>query len=243
MKQFRFMAGLPRSGSTVLSALLYQNPMLHTEGLSSLGSLMLNAHIALDSDQIKIAERGEHSRSIVGRLPELYYENVKRQVAIDRNRAWCYGDHKAILLEYFVDPKVLCTVRNRNDILKSFEYLFDMNGKDFYTSSMYSGFLEAEKATGNALRSGDKMFMFLDYDQFVDSPQKSLELIYDFFDLPNFAHNLESIEQFELRGDNFYSLTGLHEIGKCLARRGTHSVFANVVSTNTDTFTPPEDSV
>ncbi len=39
-KNFYFISGLPRTGSTLLSSILYQNPLIHTEGNSALCQLM-----------------------------------------------------------------------------------------------------------------------------------------------------------------------------------------------------------
>lgn len=216
--QYKFMGGLPRSGSTVIASVLYQNPDIHTEGLSGLGWLMLNAHNALNIDQIHASGRQQHAESIVSRLPEMYYENVSRPVIIDRSRAWPSGQMKQMMMHYFPNPKVLCTVRNREDVLKSFERLCEKNNVDFYSSPYYKGFQQAEDATRDAMRSGSDMFLFVDYDAFVEQPQKTLDTIYDFYDMPRFTHDFDNVVKSTGENDSYYGLKGMHDVRRKVER-------------------------
>jgi len=45
-KKFFFISGLPRTGSTLLSSILYQNPLIHAEGNSALCQLMWDNYIS-----------------------------------------------------------------------------------------------------------------------------------------------------------------------------------------------------
>ena len=44
MEQFVCLSGLPRSGSTLLTAILSQNPLIHAEGNSAVCQLMWDLH-------------------------------------------------------------------------------------------------------------------------------------------------------------------------------------------------------
>ena len=210
------MSGIPRSGSTVLASVLNQNPLLHTEPLSPLADLMLTSHLSLDCEQTRAAKRGNHAKGMVSRLPEMYYENTNKPVVIDRSRAWTSAQMKPLLLEYFDNPKVLCTVRNRADVLKSFEKLFERNNKDFYKSPMYESFLVAEATTSYAFNSRDPMYFFIDYDKLCENPKGILKEVYEFWELPFFIHNLNDIKQTTNEDDSVYGLIGMHDIKSSL---------------------------
>jgi hypothetical protein len=218
MKQYKFLGGMPRSGGTLLASILYQNPSIHTEGLSALGWLMWNAHLALNIDQTHAARRQEHAKKMVAKLPDMHYENVSRPIVVDRSRAWSSNQMKSLLLEYFKEPKVVCQTRDRNEVLRSFEKLFERNNKDFYASNMYTGFQRAEDATLEALRSKDQMFLFVDYGELVDSPQTTLERIYEFWDLPKFKHDFQNVKKATNEDDSVYGLVGMHEVRPIVGR-------------------------
>lgn len=211
--QYRFMSGLPRSGSTVLSAVLYQNPTIHTEALSSLGHLMVQAAYALEIQQTFAAGREDHAVWLVSQLPDLYYSKIERPVIVDRNRAWVGGPMHDILMKYFETPKILVTTRDYEEVEQSFVKLCAKNNVDFHESPYYVGYVEARKAVEYIKKSPHtERFLFVDYEQLVKNPQKCLGQIYDFWELPKFDHNLNHIEKPWIEKDEVYGLIGMHDI-------------------------------
>jgi sulfotransferase len=85
MKTIHFMAGLPRSGSTVLAAILSQHPMMQVTNTSG----MVFTHMGLlevwkkenllpDSDQLIRSLRG---------LMTSFYETESKPIVMDKSRA------------------------------------------------------------------------------------------------------------------------------------------------------------
>ena len=54
-KQYYFMAGLPRSGSTLLSAILNQNPRFYSGPSSPVVPTMLSIEQSLSQDELFVA--------------------------------------------------------------------------------------------------------------------------------------------------------------------------------------------
>jgi hypothetical protein len=64
MKNFVMMCGLPRTGSTLLSSILNQNPLIHAEGNSAVCQLMWDMEVSCNTsgqEQIK-ANKRENTR-------------------------------------------------------------------------------------------------------------------------------------------------------------------------------------
>ena len=117
--KFYFDCGLPRSGSTLLTALLNQNPNIHAGTLSPVFELMYYSDEILHKEQAKAFPKPKIFQEIVTNNIINYYSDVKNEVVIDKCRAW--PAHIDILKKYVTNnPKLICTVRHPLDILASF---------------------------------------------------------------------------------------------------------------------------
>jgi sulfotransferase len=61
MKQFYFLSGLPRSGSTVLAAILNQHPDMHTSSTSGLLDMMFGTFQAWKQSLSSQADASEQA--------------------------------------------------------------------------------------------------------------------------------------------------------------------------------------
>ena len=108
MQQFVCLSGLPRSGSTLLSALLSQNPTIHAEGNSAVCQLMWDMYESCTnkaSEQLKANNRHATIRDLISQLPQIYYKNIpkEKQIVVDKCRSWTIPINIALLKEY-IEP-------------------------------------------------------------------------------------------------------------------------------------------
>ncbi|MDR6183963.1 sulfotransferase family protein [Asaia bogorensis] len=118
-----FIAGLPRSGSTLLSALLAQNPAIVTSGRSSpVAPMMLRvASLMAEGDYAGDFDAAKRDR-VMRRLLESYYAITNpQQIVIDTHRDWCA--RMGLIDAVFPQAKVICCVRDPIWILDSLERL------------------------------------------------------------------------------------------------------------------------
>ena len=120
MKKYYFMSGLPRSGSTLLSSILNQNPRMYSGPSSPVVAIMLTLENAISNDELFLAfPKAEQAGKIISSVIENYYSDVDKPVIIDKNRSWVNRVH--YIPGYFgVEAKILCPVRNVDEILTSF---------------------------------------------------------------------------------------------------------------------------
>ena len=76
--QFVCLSGLPRAGSTLLSAILSQNPLIHSEGNSAVCQLMWDMEKSLINncgEQINANNRQSTVNDLISNIPYIYYKN------------------------------------------------------------------------------------------------------------------------------------------------------------------------
>src|SRR5262245_31386530 len=87
--KIHFISGLPRSGSTLLSAILRQNPEF-TAGMSSpLAQVVSNLIRSMSPENPLAFKVGDDQRARVIRASiEAFYEGTNAAVIFDTNRGW-----------------------------------------------------------------------------------------------------------------------------------------------------------
>ena len=128
---FHFRSGLPRSGSTLLAAILRQNPRVHASMSSPIGHIFRAIFEAMGANnEFSIFLTEKQKRALLGSVFNSYYSSMDepRQVIFDTNRLWT--TRLPILQELFPESKVICCVRNPAWILDSVEKLIRKNALD-----------------------------------------------------------------------------------------------------------------
>ncbi|HXQ52430.1 MAG TPA: sulfotransferase [Stellaceae bacterium] len=234
-----FISGLPRAGSTLLAALLRQNPRFSAGMTSAVGSLF-NAMLRETSQRNEAAVFIDDAlrERLLRAVFEAYYAEIHpRQVVFDTNRQWT--TKLPALMHLFPQAKVICCVRNPAWVVDSIESLirrniFELSGIFNYepTSTVYSRVEGLCSPTGmvgyahNALREavyseyGDRLLL-LRYESLAANPLGTLNAIYNFIGEPLFGHDPEHIEpcydmvEFDIR----VGTPGLHDVGSAVRAR------------------------
>jgi sulfotransferase len=234
-KTYHFISGLPRSGSTLLAAILRQNPRLHAAMTSPVGSLFSSLHTTMGQQNEFSEFIAEQQRERILRgLFDLYYQDFTQDVILDTNRLWCA--RLPLLLRLFPDAKILCTVRNVAWIMDSIERLVRKNS--LQPSRLFNGPTESDTVYHRleALAGRDRFVGFsyyalkeafyspearniliIDYDLLAQSPDKVLPLIYSFLGEPAYAHDYDNLDYQEPGFDARVGLHGLHEVKRKVA--------------------------
>ena len=119
MKSYYFISGLPRSGSTLLSAILRQNPDFYADIASKLPAIVSKT---IDSFSRSLQEGvidEMQRKNIVNAVFKGYYQHIDKPVIFDSGREWTSKTH--LLKHLFPYTKILCCVRDVVSILNSFE--------------------------------------------------------------------------------------------------------------------------
>lgn len=226
-----FISGLPRSGSTLLAAILRQNPRFHAGMTSPVGSLflrMLEGVSRKNEGAMFIDDR--QKRDICAAPFEAYYRSSGKEIVFDTNRLWCA--QLPALAQMFPDAKVVCCVREIGWIMDSIERLyrenaFDLSGIFGFDAggTVYSRVGQLAPGNGlvgfalNALREAfygeqaDRLLL-IDYEALTRQPQRTMKELYRFIGEPLFRHDFDSVEYEAMDFDLALGTPGLHTVRK-----------------------------
>jgi sulfotransferase len=231
-KQYSFLSGLPRTGSTLLCSILSQNPNLHTEGLSHVCNLMWNTYMSSANEEgnnwnkdILVAERQESIAKIMSSLIDLYYFDVNKPFILDKCRTWTLPGNVMVIKKYITDtPKILVLLRPIEEIMSSFVQIRKKN--QWIESSLYDDLLSdtdpmmpAINGLLSAKESNHGEFLFVHYDDIVFDTKKTISIIYDFCGWPKYEHDLTNITRSFIQNDELYGLIGLHDVRKTVEKQ------------------------
>lgn len=228
--KYHFISGLPRSGSTLLAALLRQNPRF-TAGMSGpVGGLFttLLSEMSAKNEGAVFIDDAQRQRILKG-LFDSYYADQGAEVVFDNNRLWCAK--LSPLKALFPEAKIIACVRDLPWIIDSIERLVQQNA--FQPSSIFgyqgggtvytraNGVAGTDGMVGFALDAvrqavyGDDAagrLMLVRYDSLASNPGATLKAIYDFIGEPVFDHDFEHIGYDDRGFDAKAGTSGLHKL-------------------------------
>lgn len=230
MKHYHFISGLPRSGSTLLAALLRQNPRFHAGMTSPVGALFTGALAQMSAGSEFGAVIGVEQRRAVlrGLFASFYEDQPDDGVIFDTNRQWCAK--LPALLDLFPETKVIACVRNVAWIMDSIERLYRANPFEntrlfgnMQRSTVYTrleGLAQHDQLVGYAWSALREAFygeqagslLVLDYEFLAQAPRKVLPLIYQFIGEPAFEHDFDHVDYDAPEFDLPLGVAGLHRV-------------------------------
>ncbi|SDE74477.1 sulfotransferase family protein [Rhodospira trueperi] len=227
-----FISGLPRSGSTLLAALLRQNPRFHASMSSGLHALVAaNLQIMSAGSETSLLMSPEQRPRILRALFESYYAGLTdRPVIFDTNRAWCA--RLPLIADLFPKARVIACVRDVSWVLDSLERLIRRDpyentrlfGGDGGGATVYSRvetLTRPNRLVGYPWAALKEAFygeqaerlLVVDYEYLCRAPEQVLRLIYGFLDEPwSDSHDFEHVAFDAPAFDEALGLRGLHRV-------------------------------
>lgn len=226
-----FISGLPRSGSTLLAALLRQNPRFHA-GMSGPLYGLFNTLIGEMSGRNEFSmfiDDPQRRRVLAGLVRNFHHGHAPENgVVFDTSRGWTAKI--AAIAQLFPQAKIIACVRHMPWIFDSIELLVQRNmfqpsiifdylpGGTVY--SRVDGLTSATGIVGysyNALKEaffGENAgrMMLLQYETLVAEPKRALDAVYQFIGEPRATHNFETIEFDASDYDRRAGTPGLHDV-------------------------------
>lgn len=240
--KFHFISGLPRSGSTLLAAILRQNPSFHAGMSGPVASLFegVIAQVSAGSELSSMVDDQQRARILRG-LFDSYYADRPEAVIFDTNRSWTAK--LPALMALFPDAKLICCVRDVAWIMDSMERQFRQNL--FENTRLFNS--PAERATVytrlEALSNANRLVGFpyhalreacwgqyadrliiVDYDLLSARPGEVIPLIYDFIGEPLYEHDFSNVEYDAPSFDTQLGVAGLHRVHREVSPRPRRTI-------------------
>lgn len=234
MRGCHFISGLPRSGSTLLSAILNQNPEFKAHIISPVAELFQLTMLATGAHNESYPLFNDLQRAaILTGIFNSYHEPLgdTGQIIFDSNRSWCARMN--LIAELFPNARVIVCVRDPAIIFESLERLTRSNpllfSKLYQLDSSASVFTRADyqispkgmiRYAWNAARDAyygpyRERLIIVDYDDLASYPHNVLAMIYAKLNL-TYQQGQHDFENVKLDGveafDNSLGVPGLHTV-------------------------------
>lgn len=239
-KKYYFMAGLPRSGSTLISSILNQNPNIYSGPSSPVLSTMFAVENHLRNDELFHGfPKPEQADLIISNIIHQFYSDVDKPIIIDKNRAWTA--RVPYIEGYIRQPaKIICPVRDIEEILTSMIMLIRRN--PYQEGQLRINFIDeqlvklnipinddnrCEYIAGqqgilgqslNAIIEGfnqgfaDRIH-FVEYKNLVSNPDQTIQELYEFLGEEPYEHTFDNLQNLNRENDmRTYGLNDMHEV-------------------------------
>ena len=238
-KKYYFMAGLPRSGSTMLSAILNQNPRFYSGPSSPVVPTMLAIEQSLTQDELFNAfPKMDFARDLIKSVLDQYYSDTDKPVIFEKNRSWV--NRMEYIQGYFgiENAKVLYPVRDISEILASFISMIKrnptiVNGRlNFIDQALVQqGIPLTDENRCKALANGGILgqsyeglkkalaegyhnnIHFIEYKELVNDPRGTMKKVYEFLGEPYYHHDFKNLKNIHQEDDaRIYGFNDMHDV-------------------------------
>ena len=232
IKTYHFISGLPRSGSTLLSAILKQNPNFYADIASPLCGMLQNCIDSMTGSENNLNISEERRKDVLNGLIDGYYNSIDKPVVFDSSRTWAAKTN--LIKTLSPESKIICCVRDIPWILDSFECVASKNS--LYTNT----FIESESnqcvntrcdALMDVQKGGQvvkpwfwlqegyyanpNMILIIEYENLCKDPETTMRLVYGFLGMPYFdSHDFANVDYENEQFDRPMGQPGLHTIRK-----------------------------
>jgi sulfotransferase len=229
-----FISGLPRAGSTLLAALLRQNPNFHAAMSSPAAGLYsaLLGEMSARSEFAVFIDDSQREAILRGAIQGYYHAIHPTQLVFDTNRAWC--SKLSGLTKLYPCAKMICCVRHISWIMDSIERLIRHNSFQlsrifgFETGgTVYTRVARLAMNDGmvgyalDALREAfygeyaDRLIL-VTYETLTKRPAATMRAIYDFIGEPLFEHDFGKLDYAAKEFDGRLGTPGLHTVARAV---------------------------
>lgn len=218
-KKYFYFSGLPRSGNTLLSAILNENNNIYSTGHSFLPDLFFSIKkTEHNSDRFKNYPCHNNLNNVYKNIIPNYYKNYNVKYVIERGD-WITPFNMNVLNKFAPNKiKIVILVRDILQIIKSYVKLCQDN-PEFYINQQYNLldpttlFTDEIETKIDLIMAKDKYintmlysihqlkknnllkkFLLVDYNDLVDKPETTINKIYDYYGIDHFKHSFKNLK-------------------------------------------------
>lgn len=212
-KNYFFLSGIPRSGSTLLASILNQNPEIYVSAESPLPEIMQSVCNQYVSNQNLDHDRSKDIYNVLDKTIPLFYEGYEEKYIIDKSFLWTEPKPYELLQKHLKnDIKIVCTVREPLEIFASWHRVSKNKSPDecayFFQQDVINGITNMQRIIADGDREN---ILIIDYEDLIKDTEKKIDEVYEFLNIEKYSHDLSKIiNPHEYR--DVSGIKGQHEI-------------------------------
>ena len=210
-KQIYFLCAMPRSGNTLFTSIMNQNPDLVVTPNSITLEIMKELFLLKEIDTFKNFPDEQSLNNVMDEVYNLYYKNWSYKTIIDRGPV-CTPGNLMIMQKHLKQPlRCIVLLRDLLDVLASYIKWFETEPTSFLNQcetidKKLSKVMHKEGAVAKGLLSiqyllqHPEMAVFIKYNDLVANPEEEIRKVYTFLNLPYYSHKFTDLDQITING-------------------------------------------
>ena len=211
-KQLFFLVAQPRSGNTLFTSIMNQNPEIACTPNSITLEIMKDLFLLKETDVFQNYPDHKSLDNVLDVVYDTYYKDWPQPIIIDRGPVMTEGNF-ALMQKHFKQPfKCIVLLRDVLDVLASYIKWYTENPDAFVNKlantdeEKLSIVMNKDGAVAKDLEAIKNSYNYKDichyvkYDDLVLQPEQEIRKVYQFMNLPYFNHRFQDLQQVEVNG-------------------------------------------
>jgi len=212
-KQLLFLVAQPRSGNTLFTSIMNQNPEIAATPNSITLEIIKDLFLLKNTDVFLNYPDHKSLDNVLDVVFDTYYKDWPQSIIIDRGPVMTKGNFE-LMQKHFKRPfKCIVILRDLMDVLASYMKWYTENPDAFVNKynckndeEKLSMIMNKKGAVAKDLEAIKNAFNYPDichfvkYDNLVAQPEQEIRKIYKFIGEPYYDHKFENLKQVEVNG-------------------------------------------
>ena len=212
-KKLFFLVAMPRSGNTLFSTVMSQNPKIAATANSITLEIMKDLFLLKQTDVFKNFQDHKSLDNVLDSVYDTYYKDWPQKIIIDRGPVMTSGNF-ALMQKHYKRPfKCIVLLRDVMDVLASYMQWYTQNLDAFPNKfnlknddEKLSMIMNKNGAVAKELESIKNAYNypaichFVKYDDLVANPEQEFRKIYEFMEEPYYPHYFENLQTLNING-------------------------------------------
>ena len=210
-----FLIALPRSGNTLFTSIINQNPEITCTANSVTLEIMKNLFLIKITDTFKNFPDHKSLDNVLDNVYNLYYRDWPQRIIIDRGPVMLSGNpgNFELMQKHFKTGfKCIVLLRDLMEVFASYMKWYTENPDSFVNKlgktdeEKLSALMNNESAIVKEIKSIQNAYNysnichFIKYNDLVSNPQKTFRDLYKFLDEPYYPHYFKNLKQITING-------------------------------------------
>ena len=215
-KQLFFLVAMPRSGNTLFSSIMNQNPDIACTANSITLEIMKDLFLLKQTDVFQNYPDERSLDNVLDGVFDMYYKDWNYKYIIDRGPVMTTGNLSLMQKHYKRPFKVVILLRDLMDVLASYIKWFENEPTAFPNrynckniEEKLSMLMNKDGAIAKDLEAiknsyhYPEMCHYIHYNDLTSNPEQVISKLYEFLQIPYYNHNFKTLKQFEVNGRGY----------------------------------------